>query len=52
MQHCGKTYEGTITSGANPQDAFAGKRLLMHVLSCKDNQLLIPFNVGEDRSRT
>lgn len=51
-QHCGKTYEGTITSGANPQDAFSGKRLVMHVLSCKDNQLLIPFNVGDDRSRT
>ena len=28
-QHCGKTYEGTITSGANPQDAFSGKRLVM-----------------------
>lgn len=51
-QHCGKTYEGTITSGATANDAFTGKRLIMHVLSCSDDQLLIPFNVGENRSRT
>jgi hypothetical protein len=51
-QHCGKTYEGTITSGATANDGFSGKRLVMHVLSCADGQLLIPFNVGENRSRT
>jgi hypothetical protein len=51
-QHCGKTYEGTVTSGATTNDGFSGKRLVMHVLSCEENQLLIPFNVGENRSRT
>jgi hypothetical protein len=51
-QHCGKTYEGTITSGATANDGFSGKRLVMHVLSCADGQLLIPFNVGDNRSRT
>ena len=51
-QHCGKTYEGTVTSGAKANDGFSGKRLVMHVLSCSEDQLLIPFNVGEDRSRT
>ncbi len=51
-RHCGKTYEGTVTSGATANDGFSGKRLIMHVLSCSDDQLLIPFNVGENRSRT
>lgn len=51
-EHCGKTYEGTVTSGATTNDGFSGKRLVMHVLSCEENQLLIPFNVGENRSRT
>jgi hypothetical protein len=51
-EHCGKTYEGTITSGATANDGFSGKRLAMHVLSCSEDQLLIPFNVGENRSRT
>jgi hypothetical protein len=51
-EHCGKTYEGTITSGATANDGFSGKRLVMHVLSCSEDQLLIPFNVGENRSRT
>lgn len=51
-QHCRKTYEGTVTSGATSNDGFSGKRLVMHVLSCSEDQLLIPFNVGENRSRT
>jgi len=51
-EHCGKTFEGTITSGATAKDGFSGKRLVMHVLSCSESQLLIPFNVGENRSRT
>lgn len=51
-QHCGNTYEGTVTSGATANDGFSGKRLVMHVLSCSGDKLLIPFNVGENRSRT
>lgn len=51
-QLCGKTYEGIVTSGAAANDGFSGKRLVMHVLSCSKDQLLIPFNVGENRSRT
>ena len=51
-EHCGKTYEGTVTSGATANDGFSGKRLVMHMLSCSEDQLLIPFNVGENRSRT
>lgn len=49
---CGKSFEGVIKSGGNPQDGFSGKRLVMQVLSCEENQIKIPFYVGEDKSRT
>lgn len=48
---CGKAFEGELVS-APANDDFAGKRLVMHVLSCDDEQILIPFNVGDNRSRT
>ncbi len=50
-KHCDNVYEGTITEGAN-HPAFKDKKLLMHVKSCKDDIIRIPFYVGEDRSRT
>ncbi|HYG47180.1 MAG TPA: hypothetical protein VD846_04475 [Allosphingosinicella sp.] len=50
---CGKAFEGRIASPPVEADsAFAGKRLVMHVRSCTDDQIRMPFNVGEDRSRT
>ena len=51
-KHCGQTYEGTITAGATPNDPFSGKKLVMHVRSCAENHIKIPFFVGEDKSRT
>jgi len=48
---CGKTFEGKLVS-APANDDFAGKRLIMHVLSCDENTILIPFNVGDNLSRT
>ena len=49
--HCGKSYEGKITSeGKN--DGFDGKLLVMHVKTCSENELKIPFFVGDDKSRT
>ena len=49
--HCGKSYEGKITSeGKN--EGFDGERLVMHVKKCSDNELKIPFFVGDDKSRT
>lgn len=50
--HCGKAYEGVITAGAVEGDGFTGKKLTMHVRSCEDNIVRIPFFVGDDRSRT
>jgi hypothetical protein len=48
--HCGKAYEGTIVSGATAE--FKGKQLVMHVKACEENRIRIPFNVGNNRSRT
>lgn len=49
--HCGKSYEGKVTSpGKN--EGFDEKKLVMHVKSCEENVLKIPFMVGDDRSRT
>ena len=50
--HCNKTYEGEIISGGNEGDGFTGKKLVMHVRSCEENDIKIPFFVGEDKSRT
>lgn len=50
-RHCGKAYEGKVTE-APEDDPFRGKKLLMHIRSCEENVIRIPFIVGDDRSRT
>ncbi len=47
---CGQAFEGELVSGSGR--AFAGQRLVMHVLSCSDDVIHIPFNVGDNLSRT
>jgi len=50
---CGQSFEGRIVSPPVEADAaFAGRRLVMHVRDCSATEIRIPFNVGEDRSRT
>lgn len=49
--YCGKAFEGEVIK-APENDDFRGKKLVMHLLSCSDNEIFIPFNVGENRSRT
>jgi hypothetical protein len=49
--HCGKSYEGSISAGAGNDD-FNNKKLTMHVRSCEENTIRIPFFVGENKSRT
>lgn len=48
--HCGKAYEGELITGGT--DDFKGKKLIMHVRSCEEGIIKIPFVVGENRSRT
>ena len=55
--HCGQAFAGRIIANepASPTpDAFEGKALVMHVRGCDDpsQQLLVPFHVGDDHSRT
>lgn len=50
--HCGKAYRGSIVKGEQPNDPFSGKMLVMHVRECSENQIKIPFHVGDDHSRT
>ena len=50
--YCGQSFEGQITAGATANDPFSGKKLLMHVKSCEENRIRIPFYVGDDKSRT
>lgn len=54
QQHCGLSYQGSIAANTpvNPDDAFAGQTLVMHVRECLDGELRIPFHVGADHSRT
>lgn len=51
QQHCGKAYEGKLADGVRAA-GFDGHKLVMHVRSCDENTIRIPFFVGEDRSRT
>ncbi|GAB1487871.1 hypothetical protein MASR2M8_03130 [Opitutaceae bacterium] len=50
---CGQAFEGRVIEGNAPSDAaFASERLVMHVRACSENEIRIPFHVGENRSRT
>ena len=53
-QHCGQAFAGrvVVNTPPSPNDAFAGKDLIMHVRECKEGELKVPFHVGDDRSRT
>lgn len=48
---CGKSFEGTLVLPENDEQ-FGGKKLIMHVRSCSDKVIKIPFFVGDDKSRT
>ena len=48
---CGKAYTGEVVE-APADDSFRGQKLVMHVRSCEENRIRIPFFVGGDRSRT
>ena len=49
---CGHAYEGSVREAPAGDTTFAGKVLVMHVRACRDDEVRIPFHVGEDRSRT
>jgi hypothetical protein len=49
--HCGNAYGGSLEI-PKEDEAFGGKTLVMHVKSCSENEIKIPFYVGDDKSRT
>ncbi|MDQ8756022.1 hypothetical protein RCO27_07245 [Sphingosinicella sp. LHD-64] len=49
---CGRAYEGRVVSTDATDRAMTATRLIMHVRSCTDTEIRIPFHVGENRSRT
>mgnify|MGYP001589030618 CR=1 FL=1 len=48
---CGKAFEGKVVMDTPKSAGFEG-RLLMHVRTCSDTQIQIPFHVGDNHSRT
>lgn len=49
---CGMAFSGRMTHGNASDSAFASVPMVMHIRACDDNQIDIPFHVGDDRSRT
>lgn len=52
--HCGQAFAGKVRVDVpeTPDNAFAGKAMVMHVRECREGEIRIPFHVGDDRSRT
>jgi hypothetical protein len=49
---CGQSFAGrVVTTDARDAD-MAGQALVMHVRDCDTREIRIPFNVGDNRSRT
>lgn len=50
---CGQAFTGRLAEGTEASDlAFEQQTLTMHVRACGENEIRIPFHVGENRSRT
>ena len=49
---CGSSYDGVMTFPSDAQHEFKDKPLRAHFAECTDQKLSIPFQVGDDTSRT
>lgn len=49
---CGLAFEGRIVEDTTGNPDFAAGPLVMHVRRCESRRILVPFHVGENRSRT
>jgi hypothetical protein len=49
---CGSAFEGYSSFPPDPDHSFAGRLLVATVSVCTENEIRIPFAVGEDQSRT
>ena len=49
---CGATFAGRSVFPTDPKDAFFDKPLTAKVATCTADEVRVPFQVGDDRSRT
>lgn len=49
---CGHSFSGTAVFPEGDKNPFAGQVLTIHFAACSENEVRIPFQVGEDKSRT
>lgn len=49
---CGQAFAGSVVENEPADPTFDTQPLVMHVRECTDEEIRIPFHVGEDRSRT
>lgn len=49
---CGQSFEGRVVTTDAADASFASQRLVMQVRECSDDEIRVPFHVGENRSRT
>src|SRR5688500_7851111 len=49
---CGQAFKGVVIAAPHNDTSFRDKTLVMHVRSCEENRIRIPFIVGDNRSRT
>ncbi len=49
---CYQAYRGQVVSTDEADADFARSTLVMHLRECRASELRIPFNVGDNRSRT
>lgn len=49
---CGSSYVGTAVEAPPGDSTCIGSRMVMHLRDCADDRIVIPVQVGEDRSRT
>jgi hypothetical protein len=49
---CGRAFVGSVLEAPASDTLFSGRRLVMHVQECTAERVVIPVQVGDDRSRT
>ena len=51
-QRCGEAFAGKLVSTDATDADMANQAMVMHISHCSADEIRIPFNVGENRSRT